>query len=138
MKKISKKQRVIAAESKPEKIVGLDLGDLYSHYCMLTGNGELMEEGRIRSTVAGLEKQFGNEPRMRIALETGTHSPWVSPLLEGHGHQVIVANARKIPVITASESKNDRNDGEQLARMAAFDRSRFTLSSTAAWSASRT
>lgn len=121
MKKISKKQRAFAAESKPEKIVGLDLGDRYSHYCMLTASGELMEEGRIRSTIAALEKQFANEPRMRIALETGTHSPWVSRLLECHGHQVIVANARKIPVITASESKNDRNDAEQLARMAAFD-----------------
>jgi transposase len=121
MKKISKQQRALAAESKPERVVGLDLGDRYSHYCMLTGSGELMEEGRIRSTVAALEKQFGNEPRMRIALETGTHSPWVSRLLESQGHQVIVANARKIPVITASESKNDRNDAEQLARMAAFD-----------------
>src|ERR1035438_6368182 len=121
MKKISKQQRALAAESKPERVVGLDLGDRYSHYCMLTGSGELMEEGRIRSTVAALDKQFGNEPRMRIALETGTHSPWVSRLLESQGHQVIVANARKIPVITASESKNDRNDAEQLARMAAFD-----------------
>jgi len=121
MKKISKKQRAIAAEIKPEKIVGLDLGDRYSHYCMLTASGDLMEEGRIRSTAGALEKQFGNELRMRIALETGTHSPWVSRLLERHGHQVIVANARKIPVITASESKNDRNDAEQLARMAAFD-----------------
>ena len=121
MKKISKQQRALAAESKPERVVGLDLGDRYSHYCMLTGSGELMEEGRIRSTVAALEKQFGNEPRMRIALETGTHSPWVSRLLESQGHQVIVANARKIPVITASESKNGRNDAEQLARMAAFD-----------------
>jgi len=88
---------------------------------MLTGTGELMEEGRIQSTAAALTKQFGNEPRMRIALETGTHSPWVSRLLEGFGHQVIVANARKIPTVTASESKNDRNDAEQLARMAAFD-----------------
>src|ERR1035441_4498246 len=121
MKKISKQQRALAAESKPERVVGLDLGDRYSHYCMLTGSGELMEEGQIRSAVAALDKQFGNEPRMRIALETGTHSPWVSRLLESQGHQVIVANARKIPVITASESKNDRNDAEQLARMAAFD-----------------
>ena len=31
MKKISKNQRAIAAESKPEKIGGLDLGDRYSH-----------------------------------------------------------------------------------------------------------
>jgi transposase len=121
MKKISKKQRAIAAESKPEKVVGLDLGDRYSHYCMLTNTGELMEEGRMQSTAAALEKQFCNEARMRIALETGTHSPWVSRLLESYGHQVIVANARKIPTVTASESKNDRNDAEQLARMAAFD-----------------
>jgi transposase len=34
---------------------------------------------------------------------------------------VIVANARKIPAITGSESKNDRNDAEQLARFAAYD-----------------
>ncbi len=121
MRKLSRKQRAIAAESKPEKVVGLDLGDRYSHYCMLTNTGELMEEGRIQSTAAALTKQFGNEARMRIALETGTHSPWVSRLLESFGHQAIVANARKIPTVTASESKNDRNDAEQLARMAAFD-----------------
>ena len=58
---------------------------------------------------------------MRIALEAGTHSPWVSRLLKSYGHQVIVANARKIPTMTGSESKNDRNDAEQLARIAAFD-----------------
>jgi transposase len=58
---------------------------------------------------------------MRIALEVGTHSPWVSRLLTTLGHQVIVANARKIPAITASESKNDRNDAEKLARFAAYD-----------------
>ncbi len=58
---------------------------------------------------------------MRIALETGTHSAWVSRLLKSYGHEVIVANPRKIPTLTGSESKNDRNDAEKLARMAAFD-----------------
>lgn len=61
------------------------------------------------------------KPRLRIALECGTHSPWVSRLLSALGHQVIVANARNIPAITASESKNDRNDAELLARFAAHD-----------------
>ena len=79
------------------------------------------KEGRIQSTVAALEKHFGGEPRMRIALETGTRSPWVSRLLKSYGHEVIVANPRKITTKTGSESKNDRNDAEQLARMAAFD-----------------
>jgi transposase len=122
MKKSSKKQqRSTAAASKPEKVVGLDLGDRYSHYCMLGSTGEVMEEGRIQTTAASLTKHFGSEPRMRIALEAGTHSPWVSRLLKSCGHQVIVANPRKIPTLTKSESKNDRNDAEQLARMAAFD-----------------
>jgi transposase len=109
------------SESKPAQVVGLDLGDRYSHYCMLSSTGEAMEEGRIQTTGTAIEKHFGSEPRMRVALEAGTHSPWVSRLLKGYGHQVIVANPRKIPTLTGSESKNDRNDAEQLARMAAFD-----------------
>jgi transposase len=122
MKKISKtEQSGPVAESKPGQVVGLDLGDRHSHYCMLSSAGEAMEEGRIRTTRAAMEKHFGSEPRMRIALEAGTHSPWVSRLLKSYGHQVIVANPRKIPTLTKSESKNDRNDAEQLARMAAFD-----------------
>ena len=81
-----------------------------------------MEEGRIQTTVAALQKHFEGEPRdARIALGTGTRSPWVSRLLNSYGHEVIVANPRKIPTLTGSESKNDRNDAEQLARMAAFD-----------------
>jgi transposase len=110
-----------AEQKEPLLVVGLDLGDRNSHYCMLTVGGECIEEGRIQSTAASLEKHFGSEPRMRIALETGTHSPWVSRLLKSYGHQVIVANPRKIPTLTRSKSKNDRNDAEQLARMAAFD-----------------
>jgi hypothetical protein len=49
------------------------------------------------------------------------NSPWISRLLEQLGHQVLVANTRKIRAITASESKNDRNDAEKLARFAAHD-----------------
>lgn len=122
MKKSSKKQQVATVTmSKPAQVVGLDLGDRHSHYCMLTSTGEFMEDGRIQTTRAAIEKHFAGEPRMRIAVEAGTHSPWVSRLLKSYGHEVIVANPRKIPTVTKSESKNDRNDAEQLARMAAFD-----------------
>ncbi len=120
MKQLIKKQPR-TANHKPERVAGLDLGDRYSHYCVLTGDGELVEEGRLQSTEASLRKQFANEPRMRIALEAGTHSPWVSRLLESFGHEVLVANPRQIRAITSSESKNDRNDAEKLARFAACD-----------------
>jgi len=118
MKKIS---RATTGKEKPEITVGLDLGDRFSHYCMLNEEGEAIESGRIQSTEAALRRHFEAEPRMRIALECGTHSPWISRLLEQWGHQVIVANARKIRAITASESKNDKNDAEKLARFALCD-----------------
>jgi len=123
MKKVSRPATKMETElrDKPAITVGLDLGDRYSRYCFLSAEGEVIEEGRIRSDEAALRKHFEAEPRLRIALECGTHSPWVSCLLKTLGHQVIVANARKIPAITASESKNDRNDAEQLARLAAYD-----------------
>lgn len=122
MKKVSKVERQTeTGKDKPAITVGLDLGDRWSRYCMLNQEGEVIEEGRIQSTEAAFRQHFQDEPRQRIALECGTHSPWVSRLLKTLGHQVIVANARKIPAITASESKNDRNDAELLARFAAHD-----------------
>lgn len=122
MKKVSKMARAVENVSlKPAMTVGLDLGDRYSRYCLLNEHCEVIEEGRIQSTEPAFRRHFAGELRQRVALECGTHSPWVSRLLKSLGHQVIVANARKIPVITASQSKNDRNDAELLARFAAHD-----------------
>lgn len=106
---------------KPAVTVGIDLGDRFSHYCVVNQDGEVIEEGRIATTTAAMERHFGGELKMRIALECGTHSPWVSRYLRGLGHEVWVANTRKIRAITGSESKNDRNDAEKLARFAAHD-----------------
>jgi transposase len=58
---------------------------------------------------------------VRVVLETGTHSAWVSQLLTSFGHEVIVANAGQIPAITGSDKKTDVNDAENLARFARFD-----------------
>lgn len=122
MKKVSKPQLAMeTTKDKPGMTLGLDLGDRHSHYCLLNEECEVVEEGRMQSTEAAFRRHFEGEPRLRIALECGTHSPWVSRLLTTLGHQVIVANPRKIPAITASQSKNDRNDAELLARFAAHD-----------------
>ena len=60
-------------------------------------------------------------PRSRVALETGTHSPWISRLLSKLGHEVIVANARKVRLIGESRKKDDRLDAQTLARLARID-----------------
>jgi len=121
MKKISRSIPSTELKTKPAITVGLDLGDRRSHYCMLNEDGEVIEEGRIATTEAGIRRQFEGEPAARVAIECGTHSPWISRQLKHLGHQVIVANARKLRAISQNESKNDRADAEMLARLAASD-----------------
>lgn len=121
MKKSSRSKRSAEWKERPVITVGLDLGDRFSHYCMLNQDGEVMEEGRVRTSEEALRRHFEGEPRQRIAMECGTHSPWISRLLKQLGHQVIVANARKLRAISENESKNDRADAEMLARLAYSD-----------------
>jgi transposase len=87
-----------ASKEQPKMTAGLDLGDKYSYLCLIDQHsGEVMEEGRLRTTPEALRRRFASEqPPMRIAIEAGTHSPWVSRVLEECGHEVLVANARKL------------------------------------------
>ena len=107
--------------SENEMTVGLDLGDKFSQLCVLDGSGEVVEESRVRTTSEALGKRFGEMAPCRVALEVGTHSPWVERLLSKLGHEVLVANPRKLRLIYKSESKDDRQDAERLARLARAD-----------------
>jgi transposase len=101
--------------------IGMDLGDRTSRYCILEGNGETVREGSVGTTKAAMTRLYGQLKRSRIALEVGTHSPWISRLLNAMGHEVIVANPRQLKLITESSRKNDRVDAEMLARLARVD-----------------
>ena len=98
--------------------VGLDLGDRFSHVLVIDAEGQVVEEGRVATGEEALRQRFSGRPPMRIALETGTHSPWVSRLLEQCGHEVVVANSRKLRLIYENPSKDDRVDAFYLARIA--------------------
>lgn len=100
--------------------IGIDLGDQYSHYCILDGSGAMVEEGRVRSTPEAFTKHFMDGTVARIAMEAGSHSQWASRLLQEFGHEVMVADPRKIPGITGSNKKSNRNDAEKLAHYARF------------------
>jgi transposase len=81
-----------------------------------------VEEGSFRNTAESVAKHFGKRPRARVALEVGTQSAWIAREFGQLGHEVIVANARELKWITASDTKNDRNDAVKLARLARADR----------------
>lgn len=99
----------------------MDLGDRWSLYCILNKAGEKVSEDKLPTTKAGLDAVYGKMAPCRIALEVGTHSPWVNRHLAAMGHEVLVANPRKLKLITQSLKKNDRMDAEQLARLARVD-----------------
>jgi transposase len=110
------------SREQPKTTAGLDIGDKYSYLCLIdTGSGEVLEEGRLRTIPEALRRRFASERPLRIAVETGTHSPWVSRLLEECGHEVLVANARKLRLIYANRRKSDEVADENLARLARLD-----------------
>ena len=78
--------------SQQTPTIGLDLGDRNSWYCVLDEAGRIQLERRVHTNAKALQEVFGALPRSRIALEIGTHSPWVSRLLRDLGHEAIVAN----------------------------------------------
>ncbi|MBU2603775.1 MAG: IS110 family transposase [Actinobacteria bacterium] len=101
--------------------VGLDLGDRYCQVCVLDEAGEVTEEGRVATKPEALRRRFSGADPVRIVLECGTHSPWISRLLAECGHDVIVANPRKLRLIYQNDSKSDRVDAEYLARVGRLD-----------------
>jgi len=129
MKKNNKKssesaqRKAIQARSRKTKLtVGMDLGDKWSHCCFLDGEGEVVEQCRVKTTREAVKARFGELKQALVAIEVGAHSRWVSQMLSELGHEVIVANAREIRAITGSDRKSDKVDAEKLARYARVDR----------------
>jgi transposase len=109
-----------AARKEGPITIGMDLGDKTSRYCALGVNDEQWE-GSVATTKKAMTQKFAGMRRCRIAMEVGTHSPWLSRLLTNLGFEVIVANARQVQLISASSRKNDRADARLLARLARVD-----------------
>jgi len=101
--------------------IGIDIGDKRSRYCILDKEGKILRESSVATLPAGLKTVFSKLAGCRMAMEVGTHSPWMSRLLTALGHEVIVANAREVPLIYKSRRKNDKLDAEKLARLARMD-----------------
>lgn len=123
MRKRSTVGTTSANEGRGTKVLtaGLDVGDRHSYFSVLDVEGRLVEEGRVPTTRDGLRRQFGKCSSMRVALEVGTHSPWASRLLQELGHEVLVANPRKLRMIYQNRGKHDRLDARTLARVARMD-----------------
>jgi transposase len=105
-------------QSRIEMTIGIDLEDVWSHYCTLNEDGEVVDRGRFRTTPKAFEKWFTDVPAARVAMEAGMHSIWISEQLQELGHEVIVANVRELRAISHCDRKSDQVDAKKLARYA--------------------
>jgi len=100
--------------------IGCDLGDKRSEICVLDADGNVKLRTSVRTTGVWM-RTFFTRAAAHVVIEVGSHSRWVSELLRELGHQVTVANARRVKLISASDTKTDRHDAELLARLGRSD-----------------
>jgi len=101
--------------------VGLDVGDRFSQVCAIDAEGVVLQESRVATTRAALRERLPGQPSCRVILETGPHAGWISRELSAVGHEVLVANGRKLRWLYANEHKTDRVDAQYLARVGRWD-----------------
>jgi transposase len=106
--------------------IGLDLGDRKHHVCVLNASGKIAAEEVITNTRECITRFAERYPRATYVMETGTHSPWVSRLLEARGLRVIVGNARKLRAISQSQTKSDARVAPAVAAAGLQRRSNAT------------
>jgi transposase len=107
--------------SSLDETIGLDLSDKTGLFVVIDAAGQVVRESKVVLTKTGVARVFGARQPCRIAIEVGTHSPWLSRQLSELGYEVIVANARQVGLIARGQKKTDRVDAETLARAARFD-----------------
>ena len=101
--------------------IGMDLGDKNNVICVLNKDGKPTKNATIENIDKSLRSFFNKYKGTVVAIEAGTHSPWISRLLSSMGCTVLVGNPRKLRAIWDSDQKSDIRDAEMLARIARFD-----------------
>jgi transposase len=105
----------------PNITVGVDLGDRISRVCEIDADGQVVRRASVATTPLMIEGYFRDHETARVVLEVGTHSPWISRLLDSLGHEVIVANPSAVYGKRRRKKRNDDMDAEFLARQGRAD-----------------
>jgi len=118
---MKKQSKLSSLGGNQQTVIGIDLGDIKHAICVMGKNGDVIEESHVANKEQALQVLVAKYPRSLVAMEVGTHSPWISRLLKEQGVEVIVANARKLRAIYENERKSDALDARMLAKLARLD-----------------
>jgi len=99
------------------KVIGLDLGDKQNVAVVFDEDGTESKAVKISNTKVAMGKYFSKHAGAVVVMEAGTHSGWISRLLEGMGHDVWVGNPRRLRAIWDASDKSDERDARVLGLM---------------------
>jgi transposase len=101
--------------------VGIDVGDKYCHICVLDEAAQVVEESRVATKKALLTRKLTSMEPSLVVIEVGSHSRWLSRLIEELGHSCLVANAYAARRLAGEKHKSDKLDARMLARYGRSD-----------------
>ena len=112
-------KRVSVRVSRPQRnTIGVDTSDKKSRICVLSPDGEILEETEIPTSPSGYTRYFKRQEPALVTCEVGSHSAWIELVLRDCGHDVIVANPREIEGMRKRNHKTDKHDAFLLAKNA--------------------
>lgn len=116
-------------ECSMETVIGMDQSDKKSEICEMDfRTGEIISRTEVSNdgeSLSSFFSRYSDPAKVMVAMEAGTHSPWISALLSDMGFNVLIGNPRKLKFIWKSDKKSDRRDAEMLARIARYDKELF-------------
>ena len=112
MKKSIRKSESSKTMAEGVAAIGLDLSDRTGRFYAIDAEGLRIAEGSVVLLAPELQRWASSIGKTVIAIEAGTHSPWISRLLSACGHEVIVANPVKVTLITQNVKKTDPGGAE--------------------------
>ena len=87
-----------------QPLIGVDLGDRKSVACSYA-QGRVLEWFEFKMDRESVTEAFKGKGYSKVAMEAGAQSGWVGRLISGPGVEVVVANPRKLRMISANERK---------------------------------
>ena len=72
MHKDSKSSTTRLALTSAFQTVGLDVGDRFSHFCELDRDGEIIAQGRMRTTAEAMRSHFGERVPLSLPCTSVT------------------------------------------------------------------
>ncbi len=101
--------------------IGMDLGDKFHIAVVFDEQGNELNIFKVINNKKEVTRFFESYKNAKVAIEAGTHSPWISRLLREMGIHVYVGNPRKLRCIWDSTDKSDERDARMLGMVCRLD-----------------